>query len=140
MNSLTLSLSGNSSILNANYFPPIDLSDGEYVCGLIDFQTFNTIPNVDINNNRFHFGYGSGQLLSIAEESSSNDDKKHLTNVETDKIILNNIDFPIIKSDSLYYDVSEIRIPVGSYEIEDINTFLKKNFASVFGQLRTSSE
>jgi len=57
--SLTLTLSGNSSILTADYFPPIDLSQESYVCGLVDFQTYNSIPNVDIDNNIFPFGITS---------------------------------------------------------------------------------
>lgn len=54
--SLTLTLSGNSSILTANYFPPIDLKERNYICGLVDFQTYNSIPNVDERNNNFNLG------------------------------------------------------------------------------------
>lgn len=43
---LTITLSGNSSILTADYFPPIELVKHlDYVCGLVDFQTYNSIPN-----------------------------------------------------------------------------------------------
>lgn len=126
MSSLTLSLSGNSSILTTNYFPPIDLTDGEYVCGLIDLQTFNSIPNVDTNNNRFHFTYGIGQSLPFVGGNSINEiGSQHLTDVEYEKIILNNIDVPIVKFGSLYYDLKEIEIPVGSYEVYDICKILK---------------
>lgn len=107
MSSLTLSLSGNSSILTANYFPPIDLNDGQYVCGLIDLQTFNTIPNVDINNNRFHWGYDIGE--------------KHANDIHQEL----NIDNKVLNSDLLYHQLNEIEIPVGSYEIGDICKFLQ---------------
>lgn len=54
---LTLTLSGNTSLLHVDYFPPIELSiHHEYVCGLVDFQTYNSIPNVDNSNNLFHIG------------------------------------------------------------------------------------
>lgn len=53
--SITLSLSGNSSVLTANYFPPIELNR-EYECALVDFHTYNSIPNVDYDNNLFHIG------------------------------------------------------------------------------------
>lgn len=54
--SLTLTLSGSSSILTSEYFPPIELPQ-DYVCGLVDFQTYNSIPNVEENkNNLFHIG------------------------------------------------------------------------------------
>lgn len=54
--SLTLTLSGKTSVLSANYFPPIVLSqpdDSTFFLGLVDFETFNSIPNVDDTNNRF---------------------------------------------------------------------------------------
>lgn len=52
--SITLSVSGQESSFTTEYFPPIDLSD-DYECGLIYFKTFNSIPNVDYRNNKFHF-------------------------------------------------------------------------------------
>lgn len=53
--SLTLTLSGKSSTLSVNYFPALDLSDGDYELGLTHFETYNTIPNVDSTNNKFYF-------------------------------------------------------------------------------------
>lgn len=54
----TFGLSGQSSVLKANYSPPLDLrdDDGEYVLGLISLETFNAIPNIDKNNNKFYIG------------------------------------------------------------------------------------
>jgi len=37
--SLTLTLSGKTTVLAANYFP-IDLSDGDYELGLAIFETY----------------------------------------------------------------------------------------------------
>ena len=53
--SLTLTLTGRSSVLTVNYFPPIDLSDGQYELGLADLETFHTIPNIDWSNDKFYF-------------------------------------------------------------------------------------
>lgn len=53
--SLTLTLTGDTSTLTAEYFPPIQINSN-YVCGLVDFQTYNSIPNVDESNNLFHIG------------------------------------------------------------------------------------
>ena len=72
--SITLALSGNSSVLSANYYcAPIDLSD-EYECSLIDFHSYNSIPNVDYDNNLFHIGdkvieipIGSYELQDIVD-------------------------------------------------------------------------
>ena len=76
--SLTLTLSGKSTVLAANYFPAIDLSDEDYELGLAIFETYHTILNE--SNNKFYF---------------TKDDV-------------------------------EITIPKGSYEVRDINEFLKR--------------
>lgn len=55
--SLTLSLSGTSSLLETQYFPPIELETGKnYVLGLVEFLSFNSIPNIDIGKNKFYAG------------------------------------------------------------------------------------
>jgi len=53
--SLALSLNGNSSIINTNFFPPIELN-GRHECALIDFNMYNSIPNIDEKNSLFHIG------------------------------------------------------------------------------------
>ena len=53
--SLTLTLTGKSSVLTVNYFPAIDLNDDDYELGLTDFETYHTIPNVNSWNNKFYF-------------------------------------------------------------------------------------
>ena len=53
--SFTLTLSGNSSVLETQYLSPIELSSNKnYVLGLVGFLTFNSIPNVDIDQNKFY--------------------------------------------------------------------------------------
>ena len=75
--SLTLSLSGTSSVLVAQYFPPIELSRNKsYVLGLVELLSFNSIPNIDEDNNKF------------------------------------------------YVDKEVVILPTGSYEIEDIESYL----------------
>lgn len=55
--SITLILSGDSSILEKNYFPPIELSPKrKYELGLIELLTFNSIPNIDVGCNKIHIG------------------------------------------------------------------------------------
>lgn len=77
--SYTFTLSGTKSILQANINPPIVLDEeSEYVVGLINFETFNSIPNVDRTNNKFYI---------VGEEP--------------------------------------VTIPEGSYEISDINRYLR---------------
>lgn len=55
--SLSFTLSGNSSILSYNFNPPIYLDDDvEYEVGLVNFNSFNTMPNIDESNNLFLWG------------------------------------------------------------------------------------
>lgn len=81
--SITLTLNGDTSLLVANYFPPIEL-DQNYVCGLISFDTYHSIPNVDVENNLFHIGnheivipVGSYEFSDIADLLA---DKYHTLN------------------------------------------------------------
>lgn len=86
--SLTFTLSGRSSILSTQFYPPIDLEDGvDYSLGLINFEAYNSIPNIDATNNCLYYG----------------DDDKVIT------------------------------IPEGSYEIEDINKYIKSYFIKDHG-------
>jgi hypothetical protein len=81
--SFTLTLSGESSVLESYYFPPIDLSpQKKYVLGLIELLTFNAIPNIDTNCNKVVIG---------------------------EQIIV---------------------LPTGSYEITDINSYIKTQLES----------
>lgn len=53
--SLVFTFTGAQSELTNIHFPTLTL-DGEYVCGLVDFHVFNSIPNIDERNNVFHIG------------------------------------------------------------------------------------
>lgn len=65
--SFTLTISGTSSILEAQYFPPIELSPYKnYTLGLIELLTFNSIPNVDVGNNKIYVGE---EVVTIATGS-----------------------------------------------------------------------
>jgi len=81
--SITLTLTGKSSVLHSSYSPPLELNDGDYELGLTDFETYHTIPNVNSTNNKFYYGT----------------------------------------------DGEEITIPEGSYEIQAINEFLKREMS-----------
>lgn len=79
----TFAITGNTSVFNVDYFPPIELS-GDYECALVDFQTYNSIPNVDDHNNMFHIGSVS------------------------------------------------VRIPTGSYEVEDLAEYINKQLKYMY--------
>lgn len=129
MSSITLTLTGNTSQLQADYFPSIDLNDGNYVCGLIDFQTFNSIPNVDESNNLFYIDYEDFENkqfddnefnIEVIEINTKRSDKKQ--NEKKDPIIRRNK--RTVKTRPV---LSCIRIPTGSYEVEDLSRYLKKS-------------
>jgi len=111
--SLILTLTGKSNVLSTTYFPAIDLSDDDYELGLMNFETYNTIPNVNATNNKFYFDEddaeitipeGSYELAAINEflkraiiarkkrpQHTVHDDKKHgITDHDENK------DFPIV--------------------------------------------
>ena len=53
--SLILNLSGKSLELETAYFPSIELApEKNCVLGLVKLLTFNSIPNIDSNSNKFH--------------------------------------------------------------------------------------
>lgn len=61
--SFMLTLSGTSSLLETHYFPPIELNPTkDYVLGLVELLTFNSIPNIDVGNNKF---YVDDQVITI---------------------------------------------------------------------------
>jgi len=53
--SLILTLTGKSNVLTTTYFTAIDLSDDDYELALMNFETYNTISNVNASNNKFYF-------------------------------------------------------------------------------------
>lgn len=107
MSSITVTLSGNSSILEADFFPPITLDNKfQYECGLIDLKTFNCIPNVDETNNCFSFGMQHGKMDVQSENNEIN----------------------LIAFDVSCYKRNDIYLPTGTYEIEDIFNFIKSTF------------
>lgn len=57
--SYTLTLkSRDSSTLKAIYFPPINLSEGEWSIALVNLETYNSIPNITETQNKLHLGTG----------------------------------------------------------------------------------
>ena len=82
--SLTLSLSGTSSVLEAQYFPPIELSPNKnYLLGLVELLTFNSIPNIDEGNNKF---YIDEEVLTLPTGSYEIDDiDRYLNNALSPK-------------------------------------------------------
>lgn len=60
--SFTLSINGNKSELNTNYFPPLTLNK-KYECGLLYFSALNSVPNINNENNVFMYGNEGKQII-----------------------------------------------------------------------------
>lgn len=73
MSSITFTLTDNSSHLKTTFHPEIVLDDRySYSCCLLDFFTYNSIPNINEKNNQFHFTTnqnGSMQCIVIPRGS-----------------------------------------------------------------------
>lgn len=123
MASITITLTGNTSHLRAQFCPEIDLSDGEYICGLVDFQTFNSIPNVDESNNLFYYGFENlKKEVDVVEKVK----KVHF---EGDNNEVENIESVTPEKKSILKKkrpLTCIKIPTGSYELDDLNKYLQK--------------
>lgn len=60
------SLSGRGSYISNDYFPPVDVSTGEWEIGLVDLMTFHSIPNIEKGiNDKFY--YGEDNVITIDE-------------------------------------------------------------------------
>lgn len=144
MLSVTLTLSDNKSQLNAQYFPAVDLSDGDYVCGLIDFQTFNSIPNVDETNNLIYYGYDGDNLNNQINDTTIEYNDVNKDNNENE---INNESSSKISAKSqrkkravanvikLKQTKACVSIPIGSYELEDLAKYLEKVMSKRFIRL-----
>lgn len=69
MTSITLTVTGESSLLHSYFHPEIELDENSnYSCSLLDFYTYNSIPNVHENNNKFHYSLtqkGDIEIITI---------------------------------------------------------------------------
>lgn len=99
MTSLTVTFTGTSSLLHADFFPEVVLDPkSNYCCGLLDFTTYNSIANIIENrNNEFKFRHYVEEKKKVAGKD-------------------------II---SLVARERQISLPTGSYEVEDILKHLK---------------
>lgn len=138
MTSLTLMLSGNSSNLTAEYFPPIELDRGDYVCGLVDFQTYNSIPNIDEKNNKFYYitrervsfekkRYTNSEIYELFEKQFNIKPKEidailMRNQIESHTNTYRNFTTKIILSFKLDH---EIEIPMHIYKKSEINDYIK---------------
>lgn len=141
MSSITLTLTGNSSLLRTCFHPEIELNkEYSYSCSLLDFYTYNSIPNIHENNNKFHYSIseqsetevitipvGSYEINTIAEYLEKElDERKHIfrlnPNINTMKCRLESdvhIDFTQPNSVGRVLGFSKRKLMAGEYHTSD---------------------
>lgn len=104
MTSLTVAFTGTSSVLRADFFPDITLDpNSSYCCGLLDFTSYNSIPNIiHGKNNEFKCKY------KIEEKKKDGRGRETINLITKEKTI---------------------SLPTGAYEVEDILKYLKLEFS-----------
>lgn len=96
MTSIALTLSGRGSSLHANYFPPIDLGEEHsFECGLLNLNTWNTIPNIDESNDEF-FYKKSGEYSEIVKIPHGSYEIKDLAQYLQNELKLREVEFELI--------------------------------------------
>lgn len=105
-----LTFTACQSVLQAEYFPPIELND-QYECALISFATYNSIPNVTKKNNIFYVG---GEAIEIPAGAYEIDDisqyinnylKEKKTNIVVNmKPNLNTLKVEITSTHAVYFN------------------------------------
>lgn len=129
MSSFTLTLNGNSSELSANYYPPIELDrDAEYVCGLVDFQTYMSVPNIGEGNNKFCYTAAFLCELQANDTLAPSSLIRHAKLVDiqigeediVSAVVERPGENPIVR---VLYRIC-LKIPTGSYELDDLARYL----------------
>lgn len=106
MTSLTVAFSGTASVLRADFFPEITLDpNARYCCGLLDFTSYNSIPNITAGkNNELKFKH------TVKEKKKDGKGKEITVDVSKERTI---------------------SLPTGAYEVDDILKYLKQELTAV---------
>lgn len=129
--SYTFTLTGTSSVLSADIFPPINLSDGDYSVGLLSFHSYNSIPNIIENvNNKFYYG---DQVINIPTgtyevDAIANYIKLHMKASDTIKLKgnLNTLKTELTCTKPVYFNkVHSIGALLGFAKTEELKEMIK---------------
>lgn len=158
MASHTFTFRSNSSHMYTQYHPPIDLEEGaEYGLGLISFVSYNSIPNVDYNNNDFIYQF-SDEENAIKKSKSErdvyeilpqfSDEENAIKKLKSERgvyeILPEGDDDVEESTDELSFDADKtlhhISIPIGSYEIADLEKYLQNQLYKKWKHLNIPQE
>ncbi|KAJ8932205.1 hypothetical protein NQ314_014839, partial [Rhamnusium bicolor] len=109
-------LSGQSSHLSDNFNPPLYLDDDvQYEIGLTNFETYNSIPNIDDTNNTFIWGKNYEYTITIPTGAYNIDD---ITNYTTTAITQEDED-AIIRI-TLDVNISKIKYELNGIAVDSV--------------------
>lgn len=105
--SITITLTGHSSTLTANFYPEIELDKRyNYSCALLDFYTYNSVPNVHQKNNRFYYWLrlknAEKKKLKIISIPPGCYELDEIGSVLREKLSKENIDFKLITNKNTF--------------------------------------
>lgn len=97
MSSITLTVTGNSSLLTAYFHPEIDLDIRfDYSCCLLNFYSYNSIPNVHEKNNKFYYSTGETPGFEVITIPVGSYEVNEIVNFLTTAFKLKNINFCMV--------------------------------------------
>lgn len=128
--SATITFTGNSSVLTSNFYPELEFDPScSYSCGLLEFMTYNSIPNVTELNNKVYYTHRktvkTATVPSNALIPGSGLKPKMAKGIN--KIVA--VPEPSVeKEEETVTESGHISLPIGAYEFKDIASYLTNAF------------
>ena len=114
--SLSITFTGKQSTLESVFFPPVDL-EGEYQIGFVDFQSYNSIYNVNKPDNVLYYHEpleykdtpkGSLSLTELNEKLGSKLKARFNLNTKTKKVYASGGNVHVLKKTGLLNKLNEV--------------------------------
>jgi len=117
--SVTLSLTGKTTILSTNYFPSINLYEDSEIA-LLCLQTFNSFPNINENNNKF--------AIQVVDHNNNNDLMMCYIKLEEGCYEIEDIKHRVKKQIDVYNEIYKTELTFDiSVDHNDFRSYIKCN-------------
>jgi hypothetical protein len=127
MESLSITFTGKQSTLESVFFPPVDL-EGEYQIGFVDFQSYNSIYNVNKPDNVLYYHEpleykdtpsGSLSLTELNEKLGEKFKTRFNFNSKTKKVNTTGGNYHVLKKKGLMNKLNEVRSDTEKLDINE---------------------
>lgn len=118
-----LCVSGTGSLIRTTVFPPIELTRGQWELALINLSTYNSVPNVEE-------GVNNTLAIITTDEINNNLGADEIKEEEEEDNRYADTATNLISPNKGIHKENTIRLPTGSYELDDIANFLKDELKS----------